>query len=29
MVGGLVIGCFNAWHWVAKEQKAIWEDPNE
>jgi ATP synthase protein I len=23
LVAGLVIGCFNAWHWVAKEEKAI------
>src|ERR1700677_2752027 len=21
LVGGLVIGCLNAWHWVAKEDK--------
>ncbi len=23
LVGGLVIGCANAWHWVSKENKAI------
>jgi ATP synthase protein I len=23
MVAGLAIGCFNAWHWVAKEGKEI------
>jgi ATP synthase protein I len=23
LVAGLVIGCFNAWHWVAKEDKAM------
>jgi ATP synthase protein I len=23
LVAGLVIGCFNAWHWVAKEEKAM------
>lgn len=23
---GLFIGCLNAWHWVAKEEKAIRED---
>ena len=23
LVGGLVIGCFNAWLWVAKEDKAM------
>ncbi len=26
LVAGLVIGCLNAWHWVAKEEKAIRED---
>jgi len=32
LVAGLVIGCVNAWHWVAKEDKAIHdeqEDDNE
>ena len=23
MMAGLAIGCFNAWHWVAKEEKEI------
>ena len=23
LVAGLVIGCLNAWHWIAKEDKAI------
>jgi len=23
LVAGLLIGCFNAWHWVAKEEKAM------
>ena len=23
LVGGLMLGCFNAWHWVAKEDRAI------
>jgi ATP synthase protein I len=23
LVAGLVIGCFNAWHWVDKEDKAM------
>jgi ATP synthase protein I len=23
LVAGLVIGCWNAWHWVAKEEKAM------
>jgi ATP synthase protein I len=26
---GLVIGCFNAWHWVHSEYKEIEEDHNE
>jgi ATP synthase protein I len=26
LIAGLVIGCFNAWHWVAKEDKAISEE---
>jgi ATP synthase protein I len=25
LVAGLAIGCFNAWHWVAKEDEAIQE----
>ncbi len=23
LVAGLVLGCFNAWHWVTKEERAI------
>jgi ATP synthase protein I len=23
LMAGLVLGCFNAWHWVEKEQQAI------
>ncbi|MET3131448.1 ATP synthase protein I [Oxalobacteraceae bacterium GrIS 1.11] len=23
LVAGLVLGCFNAWHWVVKEERAI------
>lgn len=23
LVAGLTLGCFNAWHWVAKEDRAI------
>jgi ATP synthase protein I len=23
LVAGLALGCLNAWHWVAKEDKAI------
>jgi ATP synthase protein I len=26
LVAGLAIGCFNAWHWVAKEDRAIREE---
>ena len=26
LVAGLVIGCFNAWHWVAKEERAMREE---
>lgn len=26
LVAGLVIGCFNAWQWVAKEDKAIHDE---
>ena len=26
LVAGLAIGCFNAWHWVAKEDKGIREE---
>ena len=29
LVAGLMLGCWNAWHWVAKEEKAMREDPNE
>ena len=29
LVAGLVIGCFNAWHWVVKEDKAMGEDDDE
>ena len=25
LVGGLTLGCFNAWHWVAKEERAMRE----
>jgi ATP synthase protein I len=27
LVVGLAIGCLNAWHWVAKEERAMQEDP--
>ena len=26
LVAGLAIGCINAWHWVAKEEKAMQEE---
>jgi ATP synthase protein I len=29
LVAGLALGCLNAWHWVAKEQKAIREDEED
>jgi ATP synthase protein I len=29
LVAGLVIGCANAWHWVAKEDRAICDGEEE
>jgi ATP synthase protein I len=29
LVAGLAIGCFNAWHWVANEDKAIREEQED
>jgi len=26
LVAGLVLGCFNAWHWVSREAKAMQEE---
>jgi ATP synthase protein I len=26
LVGGLAIGCLNAWHWVSDEEKAMKND---
>jgi ATP synthase protein I len=26
LIVGLFLGCMNAWHWVAKEEKAIRDD---
>jgi ATP synthase protein I len=26
LVAGLVLGCFNAWHWVFNEEKTIREE---
>lgn len=29
MIVGLIIGCWNAWHWVSKESKAIRDDSEQ
>ena len=31
LVAGLTVGCFNAWHWVAREERSMREDeePND
>jgi len=29
LVAGLAIGCFNAWHWVAKEDQAMREQAED
>ena len=29
LIAGLAIGCLNAWHWVAKEDREMREDSNE
>lgn len=29
LMGGLVLGCFNAWHWVAKEERAMRQEREE
>jgi ATP synthase protein I len=29
LLGGLVIGCLNAWHWVAKENQAMHDQPED
>ncbi|MBE0502901.1 MAG: AtpZ/AtpI family protein [Desulfuromonadales bacterium] len=29
LVAGLVLGCFNAWHWVSKEEKSMREDEED
>ena len=29
LMAGLAIGCMNAWHWVAKEDRAIREDQED
>jgi ATP synthase protein I len=27
LTAGLVVGCANAWHWVAKEDRAMHDEP--
>lgn len=29
LVGGLSLGCLNAWHWVSKEEQAIQEEQSD
>ena len=29
LVAGLTIGCFNAWHWVAKEERAMRDEQED
>ena len=29
LMAGLAIGCLNAWHWVAKEDKAMRDEPED
>jgi ATP synthase protein I len=29
LVAGLALGCLNAWHWVAKEEKAMRDEPED
>ena len=29
LVAGLVLGCWNAWHWVAREQSEMHEDEKD
>ncbi len=29
LVAGLMIGCLNAWHWVAKEEKAMRDEQED
>ena len=29
LVAGLLLGCFNAWHWVAKEDRAMREEQGD
>jgi ATP synthase protein I len=29
MFAGLIIGCANAWHWIARERQAMHDGPDE
>ncbi len=29
LIAGLVLGCFNAWHWVAKEDQAMRDEQKD
>lgn len=29
LMAGLVLGCFNAWHWVDKEDRAMHDEQND
>jgi ATP synthase protein I len=29
LVAGLALGCWNAWHWVAREERAMREDQSD
>jgi ATP synthase protein I len=29
LVAGLAVGCWNAWHWVAKEEKAMQDETED
>ena len=29
LVAGLIVGCFNAWHWIANEEKAMRDEQED
>lgn len=29
LIAGLSLGCFNAWHWVSKEEREIHDQPDD
>jgi ATP synthase protein I len=29
LIAGLMLGCLNAWHWVSKEEKAMYEQEHK